>query len=163
MKFHYQKNYVDCETVWRNMTKQDYNSVRGLHGQAQETKGSKQRTLLRSKWYSQKKKKKKRRQCGRGWEGHRNTYKQRCLLVSYTHTHSLPQSQQKPKTRTQMTECTPHTADPRVWSETLPGLKFWLLVWLEVSEVPLLAFLTCMAWHLWCLPQQRRWFYTLFL
>ena len=71
-----------------------------------------------------KEKKKKRRQCGRGWEGHRNTYKQRCLLVSYTHTHSLPQSQQKPKTRTQMTECTPHTADPRVWSETLPGLKF---------------------------------------
>lgn len=41
------------------MTKQDYNSVRGLHGQAQETKGSKQRTLLQSKWYSQKKKKKK--------------------------------------------------------------------------------------------------------
>ena len=55
MKFHYQKNYVDCDC----MTKQDYNSVRGLHGQAQETKGSKQRTLLQSKWYSQKKKKKK--------------------------------------------------------------------------------------------------------
>ena len=72
------------------MTKQDYNSVRGLNGQAQETKGSKQRTLLRSKWYSQNKKKKK--EAVWSWVGGSQEYISTKVPISLIHTHTQPAS-----------------------------------------------------------------------